>query len=155
MPVFPLSFFPLSLSNWCCKNSRPSRTVPSASMHSLGWCRKDFTTIVYSLTHTVCLQFHCFVATLNTLLLLLWPQSNYPLIYSGDLSRYFFFFPLFYFTFLNTIQVYPVILLTKYLLKWSSYIKPCFCIYALDNWLLRAFDFFPSFICNPSIKEKE
>lgn len=108
VPFFPLSFFPLSLPNWGHRNGRPSRTVPSASMHRLRLCRKESTTRAYSLAHTVCLQFCCFVAPLNTLLLLLWSKSNYSLIYSGDLSRcfyLFFFSSLLYFTFLNTIQV--------------------------------------------------
>ena len=83
------------------------------------------------------------------------PEQLPTYLFWGSEQVFFVFFSLFYFTFLNTIQIYPVILLTKYLLKWSSYVKPCFRIYALDNWLLRAFDIFPSFICNPSIKEKE
>lgn len=69
-----------------------SRTVPSASMHRLRLCRKESTTRAYSLAHTVCLQFRCFMAPLNTLLLLLWSKSNYSLIYSGTGAGFFFFF---------------------------------------------------------------
>lgn len=98
VPFFPLSFFPLSLPNWCHRNGRPSQDCPLLSMHRLRFMRERSTTELTVLhAHSVSAVSLLHGSTEHTVTFSCDPEQLLTYLFWGsEQVFFFFFFPLFF-----------------------------------------------------------